>query len=67
MASLSIPDILFKMIYFIRHAESRYNLAEKEIEHQIGANYFDSETYLNAKFDRKYLDVEITENGITQC
>lgn len=27
----------------------------------------DTPTYLNAKFDRKYMDVEITEKGIQQA
>jgi hypothetical protein len=60
-------DIIFLMIYFIRHAESQYNAAEKVIEHQIGEHYLDSQVYLDAKFDRKYMDVEITENGVHQA
>lgn len=28
--------LYLEMIYFIRHAESQYNAAEKEIEKQVG-------------------------------
>jgi broad specificity phosphatase PhoE len=34
------------MIYFIRHAESQYNLVERHIKERIGPDYFDTEEYL---------------------
>jgi broad specificity phosphatase PhoE len=55
------------MLYFVRHAESRYNSAEKVIEKEVGEHYLETEVYLSAKFDRKYLDVEITEEGCAQA
>ena len=55
------------MIYFIRHAESRYNRAEEKIKEELGEDYQQTEQYLSAKFDPKYYDVEITEEGEVQA
>jgi broad specificity phosphatase PhoE len=55
------------MIYFIRHAESKYNAAESAIKEKHGEGYMKSEEYQNAKFDRSFLDVELTEKGEQQC
>lgn len=55
------------MLYLIRHAESKFNVVAKNMEEKYGAGYLDAEEYTAEKFDRKYLDVEITEEGEGQC
>ncbi len=55
------------MIYFIRHAESKYNLVEAQIKNEYGEQYMKTNEYQTAKFSKDYLDVEITEHGVQQC
>lgn len=52
------------MIYFIRHGESRFNVVADQMEAKYGIDDFlDAEEYIAEKFDRKYLDVDLTEKG----
>ena len=56
------------MIYFIRHAESKFNKVAEELEKKYGEKECsDAEEYTQEKFSHTYLDVEITEHGILQC
>lgn len=52
------------MLYFIRHAESEFNAVADLMEKKYGEDdFYDAEEYIQEKFDRKYLDVEITQEG----
>lgn len=52
------------MLYFIRHAESEFNAVADKMEKKYGEDdFYDAEEYIQEKFDRKYLDVEITQEG----
>lgn len=48
------------MIYFIRHAESKYNIAEAEVKNKHGDDYMRHVDYHTIKFSKDYLDVDIT-------
>ena len=45
------------MIYFIRHAESKYNILEAGIKEKYGPGYMKEPEYQNAKFSKEFLDV----------
>ena len=55
------------MIYFIRHAESKYNTVDSDLKTKFGTNYAKEIEYITHKFSKDYLDVEITEKGIQQA
>ena len=40
------------MIYFIRHAESKYNLLEAQIKTKYGDEYMKANEYQTAKFSK---------------
>lgn len=40
------------MIYFIRHAESKYNIVEAEIKNKYGDAYMKEVEFQNAKFSK---------------
>ena len=56
-----------QMIYFIRHAQSQYNLVEAQLAERLGPDYKQTQEYLTEKFSDKYLDVRITQLGVEQC
>lgn len=51
------------MLYLIRHAESEFNAVADKLEHKYGPDFLDEEEYIKEKFDEKFLDVDITEEG----
>lgn len=48
------------MIYFIRHAESKYNFIDNQLQTKLGKNFSKELEYNTQKFSKDYLDVEIT-------
>lgn len=55
------------MLYFIRHAESKYNIVDNQLQTKFGVNFSKELEYISHKFSKDYLDVEITEKGIQQA
>lgn len=48
------------MIYFIRHAESKYNIIDTALQTKFGPTFEKELEYVSHKFSKDYLDVEIT-------
>ena len=62
LAISEIDKIIFKvkpqrMIYFIRHAESKYNIIGNELKTKLGINYAKEFEYITHKFSEDYFDV----------
>ena len=57
------------MFYFIRHAQSKFNFeADIELRDKMGEKFSKfSQEYKELKFDPKYFDCDITQQGIDQC
>ncbi len=56
-----------EMIYFIRHAKSHFNAAIEALKQQHGTSFKTHPEHFHTKFDQKYLDVQINEEGRKQA